>query len=236
MFHRNKIRNLTLRLIIACFFCFPFIFFRKFYDHFYAYLTGNVYHEIIKKQWDIVVLSIVLFLLFLIPLSFRRKIKWTEYGFVTAFFVSLFIEMYGFPFSILFAQKWFYQASISHPASVLGFNLFGTHFKMDFPMAYAAMLLIIGALLIILGWITLYFGMKRGEIVTNGVYAFSRHPQYLGFIIIIMGWFIGWPTILTVIMSPILIYKYVSVARREEKEVQNLTHYQIYKKTVPFLI
>ncbi len=102
-------------------------------------------------------------------------------------------------------------------------------------MAYAAVLMAVGALLIIVGWVTLYFGAKRKKLVTNGVYAFSRHPQYLGFIIIISGWLIGWPTMLTMVLAPILIFKYIRVARHEEKEVPYLTDYHSYREKVPFL-
>ncbi len=227
-------RTLPLRTLMAALICVPIVFAKKFYEHFYAYLTGNVVNDIIKRQWDVVALSILLFLAFLIPLSFRRKVKWTEYGLVTAFFVSLFVEMYGIPFTILFAQKWFYQPGVKHPASVFDFHLLNVHFKMDIPMAYAAVLMIIGSLLVIAGWVTLYFGLKKRKLVTNGIYAVSRHPQYLGFIIIIFGWFIGWPTILTIVMTPILIFKYIHVARNEEKEVSDSVKYNIYKEKVPF--
>lgn len=229
-------RTLPFRVLFAAAICVPIVFHKTFYEHFYVYLTGNVVNDIIKKQWHVVALSILLFLAFMIPLSFRRKVKWIEYGLVTAFFVSLFVEMYGIPFTILFAQKWFYQPGVIHPASVIDFHLLNVHFKMDIPMAYAAVLMTIGALLVIVGWVTLYFGLKKKKLVTNGIYAFSRHPQYLGFIIIIGGWLIGWPTMLTMVMAPILIIKYIHVARNEEKEVSDLAKYHIYKEKVPFFL
>ena len=229
-------RTLPLRALMVAAICVPIAFHRVFYEHFYAYLTGNVLNDILKRQWHIVVISILLFLAFLIPLSFRRKVKWTEYGLVTAFFVSLFVEMYGIPFTILFAQKWFYKPGTIYPATVIDYHLLGVNITMDLPMVYAAALMIIGGSLVIAGWVTLYFGVKKKSLVTNGIYAFSRHPQYLGFIIIIFGWFIGWPTILTVVLSPILIFKYFQVARNEEKEVSDLVEYRSYKERVPFFI
>jgi len=207
-----------------------------FYDHFYAYLTGNVLNDIIRQHWDIVIVSIVIFLACLIPLSFRRKANWAEYGLVTAFFVSLFVEMYGIPFTILLAQKWFYQSDIFHPKGIIDFHLLGTHFEMDLPMVYAAALIIAGALIIVVAWITLYYGVKRNTLVTTGVYATSRHPQYLGFILIITGWLIGWPTLLTIMLVPILIYRYVRAAQQEEMEVPDRVAYQRYKERVPFMI
>jgi len=79
--------------------------------------------------------------------------------------------------------------------------------------------------------------MKKEDFVMSGVYSFSRHPQYFGFILIIAGWFIGWPTILTVIMAPILIYKYIALSKKEEKELlKKIPEYQEYKAKTPFFI
>ena len=58
----------------------------------------------------------------------------------------------------------------------------------------------------------------------------------LFFIIIIGGWLIGWPTMLTVLMAPILIFKYIRIALCEELEVPDLAYYQSYRDKVPFLI
>jgi protein-S-isoprenylcysteine O-methyltransferase Ste14 len=184
----------------------------------------------------VTILSILIFLAFMVPLSYRRKVKLIEYGLVSTFFISLFIEMYGFPFTILLVQRWFYGSTIEHPPSIIKFNLFGVYMGMDIPMTYAALLISIGALLIVVGWVTIYNGVKRNMLVTHGIYAFSRHPQYLGFILIISGWFIGWPTLLTLTMSPILIFKYIHTAYIEEKEVGNREQYYRYKAKVPFLI
>lgn len=46
-----------------------------------------------------------------------------------------------------------------------------------------------------------------------------RHPQYVGFVLIMVGFLFQWPTIITVIMFPILVTMYVKLARREEREV-----------------
>ncbi|UCE74970.1 MAG: DUF1295 domain-containing protein, partial [Methanomassiliicoccales archaeon] len=70
----------------------------------------------------------------------------------------------------------------------------------------------------------------------KGIYSFSRHPQYFGFILMIIGWLIGWPTILTVIFTPILIFMYLRVCKIEEKELSHIKEYEIYKNKVPFLI
>jgi protein-S-isoprenylcysteine O-methyltransferase Ste14 len=45
-----------------------------------------------------------------------------------------------------------------------------------------------------------------------------RHPRYVGFVLIMIGFLAQWPTILTFIMFPILVTMYVRLAKREERE------------------
>ncbi len=231
-----KHRNLPIRFLFILLFIIPFIFFRDFYLHFYSHITGSILPNVITQQWHIVLINIVMFLTFLIPLSFRRKIDWKEYGIVTAFFVSLFIEMYGIPLTIFFVSKNIGASTIELASTVYHFEFLGVDISMDLAMFYASILIIIGTIFIVFGWISLYKNLKSGDLASKGVYSYSRHPQYLGFILVIIGWFVGWPTILTLIFAPILIYKYVKVCKIEEKELTKITNYGKYKKKVPFFI
>jgi protein-S-isoprenylcysteine O-methyltransferase Ste14 len=190
----------------------------------------------ITQQWHIVILNIVLFLSFLIPLSFRRRINWKEYGLVTAFFVSLFVEMYGIPLTIYFASGYFSGSNGEMPNSIVTFNFLGVDISMSLAMTYGLVLMLIGMSLIIIGWVTLYRNLEENAIVTSGIYSISRHPQYFGFILVVVGWLVGWPTILTAIFSPILIYTYIRVCKIEEKELSSNADYNSYKKKVPFFI
>ncbi len=214
----------------------PIIFYQDFSIHFLYHFTGSVLTNVITLQWHIVILNIVLFLSFLIPLSFRKKINWKEYGLVTGFFVSLFIEMYGIPLTIFFASKSFSGYDIDLPNVIYGFKFLGVEIEMTLAMVYGTLLMVIGMFLIIIGWITLYKNLKENLIVIKGIYSYSRHPQYFGFILIIIGWIIGWPTILTLIFAPILIYIYIRVCKIEENELSNNMDYNSYRKTVPFFI
>ncbi len=231
-----SLRNIFPRIIILLAAIFPLFFLNDFYDHFYAYLSGGVITHIITDQWHIVVLSILLFVAFLIPLSFRRKANWVEYGLVGAFFVSLFVEMYGIPLTILFASKYLYQAGMNVPPNVVEFQMFGVGFGMDLAMAYAAVLMTVGTALIIVGWGTLYRNVKSSNLVTNGIYKYSRHPQYLGFLLVIVGWFIGWPTLISLVFVPILVFKYIRVCTTEEREIGQDSDYIKYKEKVPFFV
>ena len=69
-------------------------------------------------------------------------------------------------------------------------------------------------------WQVLYVAQRSRTLATTGPYARIRHPQYVAFIMIMFGFLLQWPTILTLLMFPILIYMYVRLARSEEKEAR----------------
>lgn len=230
-------KKILFRIFIVILFLLPLLFVQEFYLHFYAYLSSNVITEVVTKQWTVVLFFIILFMAFLIPLSYRRKAGWVEYGLVAAFFVSLFVEMYGIPLTILLASKYFFVPGTQLPPNVLNISFMGVGLGLDMAMIYGSLLILIGMSLIILGWVTLYRNSKEKGLVTSGIYQYSRHPQYLGFIFIILGWFFGWPTPLTLVFAPILVYKYLSVCRKEETEVmKEHPEYEEYRSKVPFML
>lgn len=145
--------------------------------------------------------------------------------------------MYGIPLTILFASKYFFTPGTQLPPNIVSFYFLGVGFGMDIGMTYGAILMLIGMFIIIVGWIKLYRSTKKDGLVTDGIYAYSRHPQYLGFILIVLGWFFGWPTIITVVLAPILLYYYIKVCKTEEKEMEKeFPEYNDYKKNVPLFI
>ncbi|MBW2996554.1 isoprenylcysteine carboxylmethyltransferase family protein [Candidatus Woesearchaeota archaeon] len=233
----NKFYLRFLLLIIVLLLIFNL---KEILQHFHYYFTGGalLHNTIVKQNWRLVLLNIVFFIAFLIPLSFRRKTDWKEYGLVSAFFVSLFVEMYGIPLTIIFASKFLFKGNIIVPENIYPvFRLFGVTIAMTKGMVYGALIIILGIVLVSIGWITLYKNIKRKGFVKNGIYSFSRHPQYLGFILIVVGWFVGWPTILTLIFTPILCYKYIRLCKTEEKEMTSkFPEYTDYKEKVPFLV
>jgi protein-S-isoprenylcysteine O-methyltransferase Ste14 len=80
-------------------------------------------------------------------------------------------------------------------------------------------LIIGGFILLSAAWKVLYDAQRTKTLATTGPYAYVRHPQYDGFILIMLGFLLQWPTIVTLIMFPILVTMYIRLARREEKEV-----------------
>jgi len=225
---KKELRILILGLALV-----PLFYTQELYTHFMGHFTGSV--TAITQEWTVAIVNIVFFTLFLIPLTYRRKANWKEKGLVTAFFISLFIEMYGIPFSMMFVSNYL-GATAQTPEIITTIEVYGIGFGMTVGMAYGTILMLAGMALILLGWVTLYNNIKKQGIVTTGIYARSRHPQYLGFMLVTIGWFAGWPTLLTTILAPILVYKYYTLCKEEEKEaLKENPDYKAYMKSTPFL-
>ena len=225
-----------LRFIIIILLMIPILFYKEFIHRFYLYLTGNIISIVVVQQWQIVIVSSALFLALLIPLSFRRKANWIERGLYSAFIVSLFVEMYGIPLTIMVASNFLLSSDAVLPVDLFVFEFLGTTLAMDLGMTYGALLVSIGIGFIITGWLTLYNNRNRG-LVTQGIYNLSRHPQNLGIILVIFGWLMAWPSFLTLLFSPILIWRYVTLSRKEEEEIiQDYPSYREYRLKTPFLI
>ncbi len=77
-----------------------------------------------------------------------------------------------------------------------------------------------GFVLISAAWKVLYEAQRQHTLATTGPYAYVRHPQYVGFILIMIGFLFQWPTLLTLAMFPILVWMYVRLAHQEEREVR----------------
>lgn len=210
----------------------------SFLNHMMYFLSGQIRSVIFQGQWSIVALSIVGFLAFLIPLNFRRRADWRSMGIYSAFIVSLFIEMYGVPLTIYMSSAAFGTfAPSAVPNTVFSFPLLGHTFAMNLWMLIGAIITVIGMAIVAVGWTTIYKTDK--DLVTNGIYKYSRHPQYLGIIMIAVGWFIGWPTVLTGLMLPIVVYEYLRLSRSEEEEVAEEIgedKYQAYRENTPMII
>ena len=176
--------------------------------------------------WWLVILNTAIFLIFAFSFTHpKTKRDWRSFGAFSAFIVALFTEMYGFPLTIYFLSGWLTKwvpgiDLFTHNSGHILENLFGwggdPHFG---PFHIASYVLIVfGFSLLANSWKVLYASQRDHTLATTGPYVHIRHPQYVGFIIIMFGFLLQWPTILTVIMFPILILVYTKLAGSEEKE------------------
>jgi protein-S-isoprenylcysteine O-methyltransferase Ste14 len=176
--------------------------------------------------WTVVLINSAVFIIF--AFSFARprtKRDWRSFGAFSAFLVALFTEMYGFPLTIYLLSGWLARRNpgvdlFSHESGHLWETFFGLRGNPHAnPIHVASNILIFGGfVLLAAAWRVLYSAQRTRTPATTGPYARIRHPQYVGFILIMFGFLLQWPTLITFVMFPILVAMYVRLARREERE------------------
>ena len=170
-----------------------------------------------------------------VPFPCAQELAGLGGGRVQAFIIALYSEMYGFPLTIYVLTS-FLQIKIPmvHSSGHLWATLLGYGYNGDqIEMAIGYPLVIVGLILIIRGWKRIYF--SGGYLVADGVYGIIRHPQYAGIFLAIFGQLIHWPTIPTLLLSPLIVCVYFRLARREEARLikQFGTEYLEYRQRVP---
>jgi protein-S-isoprenylcysteine O-methyltransferase Ste14 len=174
----------------------------------------------------LVVLNAAIFIIF--AFSFfkpRTRRDWRTFGAFSAFMVALFTEMYGFPLTIYLLSGWLGRLYpgmdlLSHNMGHLWPTLLGWEGDPHFRPFHLLSYVFIGGGFVLLAraWDVLYHAQRSGQVAMDGPYAAVRHPQYVAFVLIMFGFLLQWPTILTLVMFPILVTMYVRLARREERE------------------
>lgn len=177
--------------------------------------------------WTLVVLNSALFLMF--AFSFFKPQTgrdWRTFGAFAAFIVALFVEMYGFPLSIYLMSGWLQTKYpnldlLSHNTGHLWSTLLGEKGDPHFSALHIASYVFLGFGFYLLSnaWNVLYHAQRRNELATTGPYARIRHPQYVAFVLILLGFLLQWPTVLTLAMFPILLVMYGRLAITEEAEM-----------------
>jgi len=178
--------------------------------------------------WSLVVINAGVFIIFAFSFARPRTSRdWRSFGAFSAFLVALFTEMYGFPLTIYLLSSWLGSRYpgvniLSHNSGHLWETLLGwrgdPHLN---PLhLFSNVVIGVGFLILASAWDVLYKAQREGQLATTGLYAQVRHPQYGGFILIMIGFLLQWPTLLTLVMFPILVTMYVRLAWREEREVR----------------
>ncbi|MDE0852989.1 MAG: isoprenylcysteine carboxylmethyltransferase family protein [Nevskia sp.] len=197
--------------------------------------------------WSLVIINSAIFIMFAYSFAPPKTSRdWRSFSAFSAFLVALFAEMYGYPLTIYLLSGWLTTKFpgvnwLSHDAGHLLETMVGRLFgwKVDphfGPFHIASQVLIFGGfILTAVSWKILYAAQKAHQLAVTGPYARIRHPQYVGFVLVMTGFLLQWPTIITLAMYPILVTMYVRLALHEERDAQIEfgAEYERYAAQVP---
>lgn len=171
-------------------------------------------------NWWLVAFYIALLGVFLFGiLRPRRRAEWRSAGVAQGWVIALYAEMYGLPLT-MYLLAW-----------LTGKSEYATNHFRGHAWAYllgwgdtgavvcdviGQLLIVAGAVLALIGWRQIYRG--NGELVDTGLYRRIRHPQYTGFFLFLVGSIINWPTLITLVMLPLLLMVYYRLAKAEEAD------------------
>jgi len=157
--------------------------------------------------WPLVAINTAVFVLFAFSFTRPKTARdWRSFGAFSAFVVALF----GYPLTFYLLSGWLGSRfpaldRLTHNSGHLWEALMGAkgdpHLNPLHLLSYV-----------------LYRAQRAHQLATTGTYARVWHPQYAAFVLIMLGFLAQWPTILTLLMFPILVAMYVRLARREEGE------------------
>ena len=193
--------------------------------------------------WMLVVFNSAIFLMFAFSFFKPNTARdWRTFSAFAAFIVALFVEMYGFPLSIYLMSGWLQTKYpnldlLSHNSGHLWSTLLGEKGDPHFGVLHIASYVFLGYGFYLLSsaWNVLYHAQRGSALAVTGPYARIRHPQYVAFVLILLGFLLQWPTLLTLVMFPILLLMYGRLAVTEEADMraQFSDAYESYVRRTP---
>lgn len=189
--------------------------------------------------WWAVAVWIAIYAVFLLFIPFYKKSQLKPAGTFAAFVVAFAVEMFGVPFSMYAVGA---VSGAQLPEGILWGHTLQQYIG-DAGTWIGLVVSLIGAALVIVGWKAIhknYWSKEggKGKLVTEGIYAYIRHPQYTGFFLITFGMMLEWATIPLIGLYILLVVLYVRLAKREEKDMVEEfgQEYEAYRKRTKMFI
>jgi protein-S-isoprenylcysteine O-methyltransferase Ste14 len=173
---------------------------------------------------------------YLAPQSWK---EWSRAGVLQAFIIAFYAEMYGFPLTIYLLARFFGIDVAWTEGGNLWAQLFGTPMAHIVAMVLGYLIVFAGAAMVVDGWRIIHRVRGQKRLAVEGVYGRVRHPQYTGLFLIIFGeGIVHWPTVVSVIAFPVIVFAYTMLARKEERQMlaQFGDEYRAYQQRVPMFI
>lgn len=144
-----------------------------------------------------------------------------------AFLTLLFTEYYAVPLAIYLLAGWlqprlpgidWLSRRIGEALAALGAPGLNLHMG---PFHWAGVLLAgSGLALVLASWRRLYGAGIRGRFPEDGPYAVIRHPVHAGLFLIMTAVLFECPTLVNLVLFPVLVFFYLRSARHEEEEAE----------------
>lgn len=197
-------------------------------------------------HWSLVIINAAIFILFAFSFTHpKTRRDWRSFGAFSAFIMALFTEMYGFPLTIYLlsgslGNRYAGKDLFSHDAGHLWHTLHGWQGNPHTdPLHMMSGIIIAGGFLLLASaWSVLHAAQRGRTLASTGSYAVIRHPQYVGFFLIMFGFLLQWPTLPTVVMFPVLMVMYYRLAKREERDALSAFEesYERYRAATPAFV
>lgn len=158
----------------------------------------------------------------------RGHRDWRGVGAFLGYLFALCAEITLVPMLVYLAWRWLLAKLVGVHATASGRDIvdlvvgWDMHRHLPWLDRAGDVVIVSGLAVLALAWWGLESARRTGRLATTGVYAVVRHPQYLGYLLVMFGFLLQWPSILTGLAFAVVVVAYGRLIRHEENELSSL--------------